>query len=43
VETLKVHRGNMTEAAAQLGLTRRILGLRMERYKLDHRRFKQGS
>lgn len=41
VEALKVHHGNMTEAATQLGLTRRILGLRMERYRLDHRSFRQ--
>jgi Nif-specific regulatory protein len=43
VEALKLHHGNMTEAATQLGLTRRILGLRMERYKLDHRAFRQAS
>jgi Nif-specific regulatory protein len=40
VETLKLHHGNMTAAATQLGLTRRILGLRMEKYKLDHKDFR---
>lgn len=43
VEALKLHRGNMTEAATQLGLTRRILGLRMDRYRLDHRNFRQAT
>ena len=41
VEALKLHHGNMTNAAAQLGLTRRILGLRMAKYKLDHKPFRQ--
>jgi Nif-specific regulatory protein len=40
VEALKLHHGNMTEAANQLGLTRRILGLRMSKYKLDHKSFR---
>ena len=34
VEALKLHHGNTTEAATELGLTRRILGLRMATYKL---------
>ncbi|MGC3963638.1 MAG: sigma 54-interacting transcriptional regulator [Rhodocyclaceae bacterium] len=41
VETLKLHRGNMTEASIRLGLTRRILGLRMAKYKLDHKDFRK--
>ncbi len=41
VEALKLHHGNMTETAAQLGLTRRILGLRMAKYKLDHKAFRK--
>jgi Nif-specific regulatory protein len=41
VEALKLHRGNMTGAAAQLGLTRRILGLRMAKYKLEQQDFRQ--
>jgi Nif-specific regulatory protein len=40
VEALKVHKGNMTAAARQLGLTRRILGLRLSKHKLDHKRFR---
>jgi Nif-specific regulatory protein len=40
VETLKASRGNTTKAAAQLGLTRRILGLRLAKYKLDHKSFR---
>ena len=31
---------DMTEAAAQLGLTRRILGLRMAKYKLDYKSYR---
>ena len=37
IEALKVHHGNMTEAAKMLGLTRRILGLRLNKYNLDHK------
>ena len=40
VEALKLHHGNMTEAAAQLGLTRRILGLRMAAYKLNYKDYR---
>jgi Nif-specific regulatory protein len=40
VEALKLHHGNMTAAATQLGLTRRILGLRMAKYKLDIESFR---
>jgi len=43
VETLKLHQGNMTGAATQLGLTRRILGLRMAKYKLDHKNFRKSA
>jgi Nif-specific regulatory protein len=43
VEALKLHCGNMTDAASQLGLTRRILGLRMVKYKLDHRDYRKRS
>ena len=41
VEALKIHRGNTTEAAKMLGLTRRILGLRLNKYNLDHKGFHQ--
>lgn len=40
VEALKLHHGNTTEAAAQLGLTRRILGLRMAKYALNHKDYR---
>ncbi|MDR2032218.1 MAG: sigma 54-interacting transcriptional regulator [Azoarcus sp.] len=40
VEALKLHHGNMTAAGTQLGLTRRILGLRMAKYKLDAGHFR---
>ena len=40
VDALKASRGNTTEAAAQLGLTRRILGLRLAKYNLDHKNFR---
>jgi Nif-specific regulatory protein len=41
VDALKLHGGNMTDAAKQLGLTRRILGLRMDKYKLGHKSFRK--
>ena len=41
VEALKLHHGNMSESAMQLGLTRRILGLRMAKYSLDHRNYRK--
>jgi Nif-specific regulatory protein len=41
VEALKLHHGNgnISAAATQLGLTRRMLTLRMRRYKLDYKTF----
>jgi Nif-specific regulatory protein len=39
IEALKVQKGNTTEAAKMLGLTRRILGLRLAKYKLNHKEF----
>jgi Nif-specific regulatory protein len=41
VEALKLHHGNMSDASVRLGLTRRILGLRMAKYKLDHKDFRK--
>jgi len=41
VQTLETHRGNTTAAAAALGLTRRVLGLRMAKHRLDHRVFRK--
>jgi Nif-specific regulatory protein len=40
VESLKTHRGNTTQAAEHLGLTRRILGLRMKRYGVNYREYR---
>ncbi|CAH2598875.1 Nitrogen fixation protein AnfA [Rhodovastum atsumiense] len=42
VEALKAHKGNMSKAAEELGLTRRMLGLRMEKYKLSYKSFRKG-
>jgi len=41
VEALKTHNGNMTEAAKDLGLTRRILGLRMEKHGITYKAFRR--
>nr|WP_320132461.1 sigma 54-interacting transcriptional regulator [uncultured Holophaga sp.] len=40
VEALRAARGNVTQAARNLGLTRRMMGTRMERYQLDYRTFR---
>ena len=40
IEALKLHHGNTTEAATQLGLTRRIFGLRMAKYALNHKDYR---
>ncbi|HEY0331970.1 MAG TPA: sigma 54-interacting transcriptional regulator [Rhodopseudomonas sp.] len=42
VEALKSHRGNVTDAAQELGLTRRILGLRMEKFGINYKTFRRG-
>ncbi len=42
VEALKNHKGNTTEAAKELGLTRRILGLRMAKYEVTYKAFRKG-
>jgi len=41
VEALKTHQGNVTEAAKELGLTRRILGLRMEKHQITYKIFRK--
>jgi Nif-specific regulatory protein len=43
VEALKTHHGNMTEAAKDLGLTRRILGLRMEKHGISYKTFRRAE
>ncbi|HTP59734.1 MAG TPA: nif-specific transcriptional activator NifA [Spirochaetia bacterium] len=40
MESLKSCRGNMAAAAAALGVTERIMGLRVHRYQIDPKRFK---
>jgi Nif-specific regulatory protein len=40
VDALKATNGNTTDAAVQLGLTRRVLGLRMAKYDLDRKLFR---
>lgn len=41
VEALKTHHGNMTEAARDLRLTRRVLGLRMARYGIQYQTYRR--
>lgn len=41
VEALKTNNGNTTEAARELGITRRILGLRMTQYNLNYKNFRE--
>ena len=43
VAALKQHRGNTTRTASHLGLTRRILGLRMARYNLKYKDYRGGA
>jgi Nif-specific regulatory protein len=43
VEALRQHRGNTTEAARELGLTRRTMGLRMKRFNLNYKSFRQAA
>jgi len=40
MEALKSSRGNMAAAAASLGITERIMGLRVHRYQIEPKRFK---
>ena len=42
VEALKASHGNITQAARELGLTKRIMGLRLKKFELDYRTFRQG-
>jgi Nif-specific regulatory protein len=43
VEALKSSRGNMAAAAASLGITERIMGLRVHKYRIEARRFRGPS
>jgi Nif-specific regulatory protein len=40
VEALRLHHGNISEAAKSLQLTRRSMGLRMKRFKLNYKQFR---
>jgi Nif-specific regulatory protein len=40
VESLKTHNGNISEAARELGLSRRIMGLRMKKHNLTYRNYR---
>jgi Nif-specific regulatory protein len=41
IEALKDTAGNSTEAALRLGLTRRMLGIRMKKYAIDYRSYRR--
>lgn len=43
VEALRLHRGNVTEAAEELGLTRRTMGLRMKKFDITYREFRRAG
>lgn len=43
VDALKNTRGNMTKAAAQLGISERIMGLRVKKYAIETERFRPSS
>lgn len=43
VEALKSSNGNIGEAATELGLTRRMLGLRMQRHTIHYKPFRNGG
>jgi Nif-specific regulatory protein len=40
IEALKRTKGNMSRAASQLGLSDRIMGLRMKKFDIDYRKFR---
>ena len=40
LDALKSARGNMAKAARQLGLTERVMGLRVKKHGIDYRRFR---
>ncbi len=41
VDALKTHRGNMAATARTLGLTERVMGLRVKKHGIDPKRFKR--
>lgn len=40
VEALKSSKGNLSDAAKELGLTNRMIGVRMKKYGLDYKKFR---
>ncbi len=40
MDTLITCKGNMTKAADQLGITERMMGIRIKKYEIDPKRFK---
>ncbi|MFV0397855.1 MAG: sigma-54 interaction domain-containing protein [Bacteroidales bacterium] len=42
-EALLITNGNLTKAAIHLGITERIMGLRIRKYQIDPKRFKRNS
>jgi len=40
IDSMKTYGGNMSEAARELGLTRRILGLRMKKYDINYKDYR---
>lgn len=43
IEALKAESGHMTKAAARLGLSQRVMGLRLKKYGLDFRTFRRSA
>lgn len=43
LDALRLHSGNLTKAANELGLTRRTLTLRMKKYNLAYKTFRSGD
>ncbi|MEE9385846.1 MAG: sigma 54-interacting transcriptional regulator [Nannocystaceae bacterium] len=43
LEALKETRGNMADAARRLGITERIMGLRIRKYRMDAKRFRRSG
>jgi len=43
VEALKSARGNMAEAARKLGISERMIGLRVERFRVDLEKLRRSS
>jgi len=43
IEALKNNRGNKAKAARQLGISERLMGLRVEKYGIDPRRYKPAN